>query len=491
MKVAPPVSPGNPGSGERRVAPGPSTMHCSLWRCIIVAVSLVLLGFIFQENKEEHVEYRVSVKEKKEVIWKAVQEQISSERKNHLETFKEMQQRAPLLQHAKYRFLAGAPPQQKKLLTVGISSMQPPGGSHLLDTLRSVFEASSEPEWRSIVVLVHLSDPDPEWLNQTATNISRLFAPHIEARELLVIHGLLGGSPVPGNLSDTNHTSPCEALYSKQKVDYALLMNFASSLSDYFLLMEDHVHCSPKFVSAIYWALSAWEELPWVTLEFSSLNMSGKVFRSSDLSRLTSFFLLFLNTPAPLLLSEFRLLLAQDVPIRFTPSLFSHVGVSSTVEDSCFPVEKEQDFDEPDNPTATVVTDMEVFLDLISQYAYTLNQEDFSTLDLLKGNHLTVIMDRPQKVIRIAVLTGLNEGERYRLQQGQVELGYDPIEEPKGCAHYTLLGPLVQGNLDQRVFSEEDSEKVSCIRLLVLASQKGWVLIRQIRVWTQPEEEES
>ncbi|XP_012519675.1 PREDICTED: alpha-1,3-mannosyl-glycoprotein 4-beta-N-acetylglucosaminyltransferase-like protein MGAT4E [Propithecus coquereli] len=268
-------------------------------------------------------------------------------------------------------------------------------------------------------------------------------------------------------------------------------MNFASSLSDYFLWMEDHVHCSPKFVSAVYWALSAWEELPWVILEFSSLNISGKVFRTSDLSRLTSFFLLFLNTPAPLLLSEFRLLLAQNVPICFTPSVLHHMGTVSVAEDSCFPVEKDKVFGEPDNPVATVITDMETPLDVMPQYAYTLNQEGYSALDLIKGNHLTVILDRPQKVIRIAVLTGSDEGERYRLQQGQVELGYDPMEEPNDCAHYTLLGPLVEGNLDQRVFSEEDSEEVSCIRLLVLASQKAWVLIRQIRVWTESEEEES
>ncbi|XP_045392227.1 alpha-1,6-mannosyl-glycoprotein 4-beta-N-acetylglucosaminyltransferase-like [Lemur catta] len=374
-----------------------------------------------------------------------------------------MQQRSPLLQHAKYKVLAGAPPQQKKLLTVGISSVQHPRGSYLLDTLQSVFEASSEPEQKSIVVLVHLSDPDPEWLRQTAANISRLFAPHIDARKLLVIHGLLGGSPLPGNLSDANHASPCEALYSRQKVDYALLMNFASSLSDYFLLMEDHVRCSPKFVSSIYWALSAWEELPWVILEFSSLHISGKVFHTSDLSRLTSFFLLFLNTPAPLLLSEFHLLLAQNIPICFTPSVLHHVGTFSAVEESCFPVEKDKAFGEPDNPIATVVTDMETSLDMIPQYAYTLNQESYSVLDLLKGNHLTVILERPQKVTRIAVLTGLDNGKRYRLQQGQVELGYGPVAETKDCAHYTLLGPLVEGNLDQRVFSEEDSEQVSCI----------------------------
>ncbi|XP_053462038.1 alpha-1,3-mannosyl-glycoprotein 4-beta-N-acetylglucosaminyltransferase-like protein MGAT4E [Nycticebus coucang] len=268
-------------------------------------------------------------------------------------------------------------------------------------------------------------------------------------------------------------------------------MNFAINLSDYFLLMEDNIRCTPKCISFIYSILSAWKELRWVILEFSSLNVSGKVFRTSDLSRLTSFFLLFLkDTPTDLLLSEFQLLLAQNVPIRFTPSVLHPMGNYSAVKDICFPVEKDQVLGEPDNPLATVLTDMETISNVVPQYAYILNEEGYSTLDPLEGNHLRVILDRPQKVIRVAVLTGVDDGGKYRLQQGQVELGYQPTEEPKDCAHYILLGPLVEGNLDQRVFSKVGSEeKLSCIRLLVLASQESWLVIRQIKVWTEPEED--
>ncbi|XP_075853061.1 alpha-1,3-mannosyl-glycoprotein 4-beta-N-acetylglucosaminyltransferase C-like [Microcebus murinus] len=458
--------------------------HC-FWRCVLVIVSLLFCSF-FLHDKIQNVEYKLLLKEK-DKAWQILVQQISSESKNHLETFKEMQQRAPLLQHAKYRFLAGAPPQQKKLLTVGISSMQPPGGSHLLDTLRSVFEATSEPECRSIVVLVHLSDPDPEWLNQTAANISRLFAPHIEARELLVIHGLLGGSPVPGNLSDANHTSPCEALYSRQKVDYALLMNFASSLSDYFLLMEDHVHCSPKFVSAIYWALSAWEELPWVILEFSSLNMSGKVFRSSDLSRLTSFFFLFLKgTPAHLLLSNFSFLLGQTVPISLAPNLFHSLGYNFTSRNTCYQEEREEEenLGKPHNPPASFYTNMMSTGSTVPEYAYLMNGSYFQTQYLIPGHKYTVVFRQPHMVTHIKFLTGIGKLGLFYLQQGQVELGYEPILEDNACARYALLGPLVKGKFYQKVHYEEDFvEAVRCVRLLVTAPHDSAVWIRNISIW--------
>ncbi|EFB22168.1 hypothetical protein PANDA_014999, partial [Ailuropoda melanoleuca] len=184
-------------------------------------------------------------------------------------------------------------------------------------------------------------------------------------------------------------------------------MNFALNLSEYFLVIEDYVHCTPKFISTIYWVLSAWKELSWVILEFSSLSLSGKVFHNSDLPRLTSFFLLFHeNIPIHLFLSEFRLLLAQNVPIRFSPSVFYHMGNYSVFEDTCFPVEKEKVFGEPDNPVANVLTDMMAGLNIIPQYAYILNKESYSVLDPVEGNYLTVILEKPQKVIRIEVLTG-------------------------------------------------------------------------------------
>ncbi|XP_008524713.1 alpha-1,6-mannosyl-glycoprotein 4-beta-N-acetylglucosaminyltransferase-like [Equus przewalskii] len=469
-------------------------MHHCLWKYIIVAVSLIFLSFFLQKNKEERIEYRLSLEEeKKKILWQLDQERISSESKNHLKTFKEMQQNSPLLHHANYKFLAGAPPQEKKLLTVGISSARNPRGSYLLDTLQSLFQASSGPELDCVVVLVYLSDPDPEWLSQTAANISSLFKPHIEDQNLLMIHGCLSGSPFPRDLNSANHSLPCDARDSRQKVDYALLMNFAFNLSEYFLMLEDNVHCTPKFISTIYWALSAWKELPWVILEFSSLSFSGKVFHNSDLSRLTSFFLLFhKDTPIHLLLSEFRLLLAQNTPIRFSSSVFSYRDNYSVLVDTCFPVEKEEIFGEPDNPVASVLSDMMTLSNIIPQYAYTLNDECYSTFDPVRGNYLTVILERPQKVIRIEVLTGSDKQGLYRLHQGQIELGYELLENSKGCARYTLLGPLVEGNLDQRVFYEEDSvEELRCVRLVVLAPQESWLLIRQIKVWTEYKEEES
>lgn len=77
-----------------------------------------------------------------------------------------------------------------------------------------------------------------------------------------------------------------------------------------------------------------------MTLGFSSLSFSRKVSHTTDLSRPAALFLLFRkDIPTPLLLSESRLLLARNIPIRVTSSVFYHVNDYSVLEDTCSPVE--------------------------------------------------------------------------------------------------------------------------------------------------------
>ncbi|XP_058525703.1 alpha-1,3-mannosyl-glycoprotein 4-beta-N-acetylglucosaminyltransferase-like protein MGAT4E [Ochotona princeps] len=464
-------------------------MRRCIWKFVTAIVASVLLS-IFLHEKICDSEYGL-LGQKKIIVQQMVQQQLSSEIKNHLESFKEMQKTSPLLQHTKYKLLAGSSPHGKTLLTVGISSMQHPHGSHLLDTLHSLFRATSEAELECIVVLVHLSDADPEWLLKTADSILKLFASHIRSRRLLVVSGLLGDSSLSRPVK-LNYSSPCAELYSRQREGHALLMNFASQLSEYFLLLEDNTQFAPNFVSAIYWTLLAWKEERWVVLEFSSLD-SGKVLHTSDLSLLTSMRLLFpVSTPMHLLLSKFHLLLGQRAPISFAPSLFSHPFKDLSSQDTCCFEEEEERYDnleEPDNPFATIYTNMTLFTGFKHpHYTNLLNRINFLTQNVLPGDTYTLVFDFPHNVVEIQVLTGIGPRKLHHLEHGQVELGYEPVLDGIGCAHYVLLGPLVQGKCHQRVFSNVGfMGAVRCIRLLVTAPQWSYVDIRQINVWTKSE----
>ncbi|XP_075398224.1 alpha-1,3-mannosyl-glycoprotein 4-beta-N-acetylglucosaminyltransferase-like protein MGAT4E [Tenrec ecaudatus] len=378
---------------------------------------------------------------------------------------------------------------KRELLTVGIASGQQPQESGLVDTLRSLFQMASPTELSDVVVLAHLLNPDPKWLSQTLAQVSHLFKPHIEAQRLLVIQGALNDTALSGDMNRTTAPSACEALDSRQKTGYALLMHFASSLSDYFLLIGDQVHCTPKFVSMIYWALQAWEEQPWTTLEFSSLSFSGKVFHASDLSRLASFLLLFQGAPTDRLLSNFAFLLGQRAPIRLSPYLF-HSPRDFPSKNMCFKEEEEDGLEEslPENPPAQIYTNMMVTGLHSPEDAYILNESYFQTSFFIPGSTYTVIFDQPHRVTRVQVLTGVGKLRLHRLEHGQVELGYEPSQGKRACTYSTLLGPLVRGQLDQKVSDEDSMEKVRCVHILATAYQQSKLRITQIKIWVQEEE---
>ncbi|XP_049714426.1 alpha-1,3-mannosyl-glycoprotein 4-beta-N-acetylglucosaminyltransferase C-like [Elephas maximus indicus] len=415
--------------------------------------------------------------------------QINPGRTKHLETFKDMQKNSEPLKNVNSRILIGAPPMRKKLLTIGISSAQHPQRSYLLDTLQSIFFASTPSELKHIIVLVHLADPDPKWLHQMVFNISSLFKPYIQARQLVVISTPLKNYlPLKHLKKKFNDTPTFVAFRSKQNMEYAFLMNFATNHSDYFLMIEDGVKCAPGFVTQIATILSAWEYKPYVTLEFSQLGFTGKLFRTRDLPRFVHFLLLFYQEmPCDYLLSHFLDLLMQKKPIQFFPSLFQHRGNYSSFKGKFNSLKgkdlEENDIGSPSNPAASIYTSLQVAKGSVLMNAYSLDENFFYTKEATVGSHLTVVLDKPAKVIQVQVLTGSGLKEENQLKEGQVELGFDSSNRSNDCDDYILLGFLVNGILNKQVLSEESGKKVKCVRLLVTATAPSGIVVRHINLW--------
>lgn len=348
-----------------------------------------------------------------------------------------------------------------------------------MGTLRSLFSASSPSERKHFTVLLHLAGPGPEgsgWLAQMTRNLSALFKPHVQARGLVVITTPLASSLPLADLKETVGDPPAHVAFrSRQNRGYASLMNFATQLSDYFLMVEDDVNCAPGFVTQIATAVSAWAHRPWATLEFSQLGLTGKLFRTADLPRIARFLLLFhLEMPCAQLLSHFQGLV-QSTPVQFLPSLFQRSGGSS-----CF---EEDDIGSPSNPPASVHTSLEAANNSVPSSAYSLDESCFYARSAEAGSHLTVVLDTPAQVSRVQVQTGSGLREENQLKEGHVELGYDSSNRVSDCDDYVLLGPLVGGSLDQRVLSHGAGRRVKCVRVLVTARTPSAVVLRHIRLW--------
>ncbi|KAM7049956.1 alpha-1,6-mannosyl-glycoprotein 4-beta-N-acetylglucosaminyltransferase-like [Molossus nigricans] len=454
-----------------------STMKDFLWVLLITAGVVFSIFFFITENPFDTTSF-LSLEEKELVAWQRARMQLIPGRTHHLQAFKDMQKNSETLKNVNSHILIGAPPVEKKLLTIGISSMQHPQGRDLVNTLQSLFSASSSSERKHFTVLVHLAGPEPKWLVQMIYNLSALFKAHIQARELVVITTPLKSYLPLRDLKKTFYDPTARvAFHSRQNMDYAFLMNFATHHSDYFLVVEDDVKCASGFVTQIATAVSAWANRPWVTLEFSQLGFTGKLFRTGDLPRFTHFLLLFYREmPCDSLLSHFHDLM-QQTPIQFLPSLFQHLGNSSSFE--------EEDVGSPSNPAASVHTSLQVANDSVPSHAYSLDENFFYTKSAEAGSHLTVVLDVPAQVSRVQVLTGSDLRDENQLEEGQVELGCDSTNRVSDCDDYILLGLLVNGILNQQVLSHKSGKKVKCVRLLVTATAPSGIMVRHINLWTK------
>ncbi|XP_005375296.1 PREDICTED: alpha-1,3-mannosyl-glycoprotein 4-beta-N-acetylglucosaminyltransferase C-like [Chinchilla lanigera] len=447
---------------------------------LVIAAAVVLPAFYFiTENPFDSTSF-LSLEEKKMVAWQRARMQINPGITEHLRNFKDMQRNSEPLKNVNTQILIGVPPVEKKLLTIGISSVQHPQGSYVLDTLQSLFFASSSPEQKLFVVLIHLASPSSTWLGQMTSNISTLFKSYIQARQLLVINtpqkSYLPLKKLPGPFSD----SPAfVAFYSKQNMDYAFLMNFAANYSDYFLMIEDDVKCLPGFVTQIVSILSAWERRLWVTLEFCPLGFIGKLFHTRDLPYFVHFLLLFYQEmPCDYLLSHFLNLLKQN-PIQFSPSLFQHVDKFNSFK------EVEENIGYPSNPAATLYTNLNVTDNSNLMSAYSLDNSYFYIEEAKAGSYLTVFLHIPAIVFHVQVLTGSELKEENQLEEGQVELGYDSTNRVTDCDDYVLLGMLINGTLNKHVLSEDSGKKVKCVRLFVTATVSSGLIVRHINLWVR------
>lgn len=392
-----------------------------------------------------------------------------------------------------YRYLVGTPPQHQKYLTIGLSSVKRKKGSYLMDTLTSIFEQSSDQELQEAVVIVHLADFDVPWCENQAQEISSKFAHQVAASRLLVVHTPEEYYPPLDGLK-RNYNDPEDRVRyrSKQNVDYAYLLNFCANLSRYYIMLEDDVRCSRNFLTALKKAITSREGSYWVMLEFSKLGYIGKLYHSGDLPRLAHFLLMFYQEmPCDWLMTHFRDLLVQRDVIQFKPSLFQHMGsytsfsgMQNRLKDSDF---VEDPGNVPDNPPARLHTNIDIFQKYDAAKAYSNAAGDyFWGKSPCTGDFFTVVFNAPTKVRRIEVVTGIKERPSDVLQHGALEVGHRVVQTKQGrlCSSFVTLAEFKGGKVDVVDVHHKVAFDVECVRLVVTACQKEWLIINTISLWT-------
>ncbi|XP_077373325.1 alpha-1,3-mannosyl-glycoprotein 4-beta-N-acetylglucosaminyltransferase C [Festucalex cinctus] len=462
-------------------------------RCLRKRSAIPFLGFLvtFLLFLNLYIEDGYVLEEDKRQLRETSAHPPSAERYVH--TFRDLSNFSGSI-NVTYRYLAGTPLNRKKYLTIGLSSVKRKRGNYLLETIKSIFDQSSYEELKEIVVVVHLADFDSLWCENLLQEISRKFSHHIIAGRLLVIQAPEEYYPSLDGLK-RNYNDPEDRVRfrSKQNVDYAFLLNFCTNLSDFYMMLEDDVRCSRNFLTALKKVIASRDGSYWVMLEFSKLGYIGKLYHARDLPRLAHFLLMFYQEmPCDWLLIHFRGLLAQKDVIRFKPSLFQHMGYYSSYKGAENKL-KDDDFEEdavdiPDNPPARLYTNIDVFESYDAAKAYSAVDEYFWGKPPSTGDFFVVVFNKSAKISRIKIATGSDDRQNDILHRGALEVGEKLVGTKKGkqCSSYITLGEFKKGNIEVRDVDRKISFDVECVRIVVTAGQKEWLIIRSISLWTTP-----
>ncbi|CAK6954556.1 alpha-1%2C3-mannosyl-glycoprotein 4-beta-N-acetylglucosaminyltransferase C [Scomber scombrus] len=460
-------------------------------RCLRKRSTIPFLGFLitFLLFLNLYIEDGYVLEEDKRQLRETSVHPPSSERYVH--TFRDLSNFSGTI-NVTYRYLAGTPLNRKKYLTIGLSSVKRKRGNYLLETIKSIFDQSSYEELKEIVVVVHLADFDLVWCENLVQEITRKFAHHIIAGRLLVIQAPEEYYPSLDGLK-RNYNDPEDRVRfrSKQNVDYAFLLNFCTNLSHFYMMLEDDVRCSRNFLTALKKVITSREGSYWVMLEFSKLGYIGKLYHSRDLPRLAHFLLMFYQEmPCDWLLIHFRGLLAQKDVIRFKPSLFQHMGYYSSYKGAENKL-KDDDFEEdsidiPDNPPANLYTNINVFENYDATKAYSTVDEYFWGKPPSTGDFFVIVFNKSTKISKIKISTGSDDRQNDILHHGALEVGEKLVGTKKGkqCSSYITLGEFKNGNIEVQDVDHKIAFDIECVRIVVTASQKEWLIIRSISLWT-------
>uniref|UniRef100_A0AAY4CMG5 Alpha-1,3-mannosyl-glycoprotein 4-beta-N-acetylglucosaminyltransferase C n=1 Tax=Denticeps clupeoides TaxID=299321 RepID=A0AAY4CMG5_9TELE len=386
------------------------------------------------------------------------------------------------------QLLAGKPLPYKQYLTVGLSSVKRKKESYLLNTLQSIFSQSSPEELAQIVVVVLLAEFDANWVMETMESISKHFKDQLDQGLMLVIHTPQDQyPPLVGLKRNFNDPPDRVAFRSKQNVDYASLVHFSRNLSDYFIMLEDDVKCSKRFLTTIKKHIHSRGSSPWVTLEYSKLGYIGKLYHSMDLPLLARFlFLFYQEMPCDFLLSHFRTLLMQDKVIRYQPSLFQHMGTYSSFQGNLNHL-KDSDFHESpaDNPPADIHTDIIFYQNHRPENAYTQSSDFFWGKAPTLTNYFLVAFHSPVILSRIVINTGSKEKKDF-ISSAVVEAGLVSVRTGKGlnCLEFFLLGSFKNGQFEMNDVQKVVKSPFSCLRIRVTKDHDNWIIIQNIYLWT-------
>jgi len=329
-----------------------------------------------------------------------------------------------------------------RTLTFGIPTVRRTKKSYLLKTLQSLVHGLSAEERDDVILIVYIGEKNSEYVREIYTEIKSQFPAELDDGFIEVISPPSNFYPDLDNLPPT-FNDPIERVRwrAKQNLDYAFLMMYAQSRSMFYVQMEDDLMATPSYASTIKAFAIQQQSNNWLMIEFSSLGFIGKLFKSSDLSTLVEFFLMFYKEkPNDWLLDHIFWVKVchpeknakhcnkekSKLRIKFKPSLFQHIGKESSLKGKTQKLvdkefKKQALFHSHLNPKATIKTDLEEYQKFTAERAY-LGHTYMWALSPVKNAVLRMVFEQPEHIERFYFKSGNVEHPGDKLVNGTVEV---------------------------------------------------------------------
>jgi alpha-1,3-mannosylglycoprotein beta-1,4-N-acetylglucosaminyltransferase C len=110
---------------------------------------------------------------------------------------------------------------------------------------------------------------------------------------------------------------------------------------------------------------------------------------------------------------------------------------------------------------------------------------DFKVTNKLK-NYACIQIFVQNKINKIKIITGSDDRQNDILHRGALEVGEKLVGTKKGkqCTSYITLGEFKNGHIEVQNVDHKIAFDIECVRIVVTASQKEWLIIRSISLWT-------
>ncbi|XP_035672330.1 alpha-1,6-mannosyl-glycoprotein 4-beta-N-acetylglucosaminyltransferase-like [Branchiostoma floridae] len=394
----------------------------------------------------------------------------------------------------------GKPRKTKGFLSIGIPTVQREINTNYLDiTLNSLIEHTSKSDQEQVTIVILLADLDNDYNRKLSLDIYRNYSLYLNSGFMQVVQAPKHFyPPLEGLKQNFNDTQERVKWRSKQCVDFSFLFSYCRDLSEFYLQLEDDVISSEKYLTGIRDFINS-QTSAWTMLEFSELGFIGKLFKSSDLQRLADFIMLFYQEmPVDYLIRYFIQLLPHQKSFLHLPSLFQHIGKHSSLSgkeqnlvDSFFVDSLKRRYNDSDNPSAAVSTNIPIFRQFKPQLAYSAEPGYFWAKSPLAGQAFFILFEDAARLSRIVIETGSAEHPTDVLENGTLEasarlLSVNELDNTPYCSDYVKLGDFKNGRIETVTQSREGlgSFEVKCLKVTVTKDQQVWLLVKEIAVWT-------